>query len=43
MYDPSKPRTDETEDRLSPSKRLSNVINRQTSVGGGQCPFSGAH
>ncbi len=43
MYDTSnRPVMDEnqTDDRVTPSKRLSNVINRQPSLGGGQCPFS---
>jgi hypothetical protein len=30
----------QSEDRLTPSKRLSNVLNRRPSIVGGQCPFS---
>jgi hypothetical protein len=43
MYETiNRPVTDEnqSDDRLTPSKRQSNVINRRPSIVGGQCPFS---
>jgi hypothetical protein len=41
MYE-KKPFTDgnQSEDRISPVKRMSNSINRRPSIVGGQCPFS---
>jgi hypothetical protein len=30
------------EDRVTPTKRLSNSINKRSSIVSGQCPFSGA-
>ena len=42
MYDTgNKANFEDGEERLTPTKKLNNVINRQTSVAAGQCPFSG--